>query len=124
MAFPDSDGFARGSDSGGFRVAPQGADLAHSAVCMGSLTLSKWIPESDGFGTGSVGFGWIRVDSWTLEMKSTNPAHLCMTLGGGGEAGEVLCHHTCRRSELDVHQRDCEFRPVPCEYCERDVAQR
>jgi len=48
----------------------------------------------------------------------------CRTLYAGGEAGEVLCHHTCRRSELDVHQRDCEFRPVPCEHCERDVAQR
>ena len=36
----------------------------------------------------------------------------------------MSCHHTCRRSELDIHQRDCDFRPIPCEHCERDVAQR
>ena len=47
--------------------------------------------------------------------------------GGGGEGGggkTQTCHHTCRRSELDIHRRDCEFRPIQCEYCERDVAQR
>jgi len=48
-------------DSGGFRAAPQGDFLAYFAVCMGILTPSKWIPDSDGFGRGSDsgGFGWI-----------------------------------------------------------------
>ena len=36
----------------------------------------------------------------------------------------MSCHHTCKRSELAIHQRDCDFRPITCEYCERDVAQR
>lgn len=47
---------------------------------------------------------------------------------GGGAAGAGVassqCHHTCRRTDLEVHQRDCDFRPTPCEHCERDVARR
>lgn len=48
----------------------------------------------------------------------------CGFVDDGGANGPVACHHTGRRSELAVHQRDCEFRPVPCQYCEQDVAQR
>jgi hypothetical protein len=46
MAVRDSDGFGfgRGSDSGGFRAAPQGISLRYLTFCMGILTLQKWVP--------------------------------------------------------------------------------
>ena len=53
MAFPDADGFGRGSDSAGFgRVpsSPAGIFLWYFTVCMGILTLQIWILDSDGFG--------------------------------------------------------------------------
>ena len=42
--------------------------MAYSAVCMGILTLSKWIPDSVE--------GRIRVDSWTPELESANPGKM------------------------------------------------
>ena len=41
--------------------SPAGIFWKYFAVYMGILTLSKWIPDSDGFGRGSDsgGFGWI-----------------------------------------------------------------
>ena len=53
MAFPDSDRFGGGSDSGGFvwiPSSPQRESLAYFAVCMGIMTLLKWITDSDRFG--------------------------------------------------------------------------
>ena len=47
------------ADSDGFRAAPQGDFLACFAVCMGILTLSNWIPDSDGFGTRSDSDGFL-----------------------------------------------------------------
>jgi hypothetical protein len=41
------------ADAGGIPAAPQGRCLPYFAVCMRILTLSKWIPDSDGFGRGS-----------------------------------------------------------------------
>jgi len=62
MAFLDSDGFGRGSDSGGFRAgAPQGVFLRYFTVCMGNLTLQNRIPDSDGFGRGSYSNGFGRI---------------------------------------------------------------
>ena len=48
-------------DSGGFRAAPQVICFAVFAVCVGILTLQKWVPDSDGFGreSDSDGFGRI-----------------------------------------------------------------
>jgi hypothetical protein len=49
------------TDSGGFRAAPQGISLRYCTVCVGILTLQKWVPDSDGFGRDldSDGFGRI-----------------------------------------------------------------
>jgi len=48
-------------DSRGFRAAQHGGVLAHFALCMGILTLSKWILDSKEFGrmSDSGGIGWI-----------------------------------------------------------------
>jgi len=54
-------GFGRIRWRVGFRAAPQGK----FAVCMGILTLQKWIPDSVE--------GRIRADSWTPELESANP---------------------------------------------------
>ena len=64
MAVRDSDGFGGGSDSDGFgRIpsSPAGVFLRYCTVCMGILTLQKWVPDSDGFGreSDSDGFGRI-----------------------------------------------------------------
>ena len=62
MGFPDSDGFGRGSDSGGFGWTPSSPAGDFFAVfynLYGHFVLQKWIPDSDGFGRGSDsgGFG-------------------------------------------------------------------
>jgi len=53
MAFPDSDGFGRGSDSGGLGRIPSSPAVHFFEVLyslyMGFLTLQNWIPDSDGF---------------------------------------------------------------------------
>jgi hypothetical protein len=57
MAFPDSDGFGRGSDSGGF-----GRMLGSPAgVFFWRHLQSVWILDSDGFGRGSDSDGFGRI---------------------------------------------------------------
>jgi hypothetical protein len=49
------------ADSGGFQAAPHGILLRYFTVCMGILTLEKWIPDSHGFGRGSDSDGFGRI---------------------------------------------------------------
>jgi len=99
MGFPDSDGFGRGSDSGGFEripSSPQEIFWRYFTVCMGILTpLQKCIPDSDGFGRGSDsgGFGWIpRPQNWNqpLQVETKHPA-------------DVECPPPPRRVCMSIH---------------------
>jgi hypothetical protein len=51
------------ADSGGCDAVPQRETLRNFTVCMDSLTLQKWVPDSDGVDGGSESgrFGWIPI---------------------------------------------------------------
>jgi hypothetical protein len=98
MGFPDSDAFGEGSESGGFGWIPSSPAwaaysnfLANFTACLGSLTLSQWIPSR----THSVE-GQIRVDLGgssdpELESASPDPAGrhgVRRRVGGGGRHGD------------------------------------
>jgi hypothetical protein len=80
MAFPDSDGFGRGSDSGGFgRIPSSPAGVLFCGILqssMGILTLQTCIPDSDGFGRGSDSDGFLNpkyVNHQTRRHTTPNP---------------------------------------------------
>ena len=96
MALSDSDGFGRGSDSGGFgwiTSSPAGTNFAVFYSLYGHFN-----PTGMDFRFGRirsrVGFGSIRVHSSTPEMESANP-------GGGGDVHSALRAPRC----LTVHLR-------------------
>jgi len=64
MAFPDSDGFGRGLDSGGFRRIPSSAAGDSFAVfysLCGDFDPTDMDSDSDGFGRGSDSDGFGRI---------------------------------------------------------------
>jgi hypothetical protein len=67
------------TDSGGFRAAPQGAFLAYFAFCMGILTLSKWVPDSDRFGRESDLDGFGRIPGPQIWKSPSQPDYACPT---------------------------------------------
>jgi len=61
------------ADSGGLRAAPQGISLRYCTVCMGILTLQKWVPDSDGFGRESDSDGFGRILGPQIWKSPTQP---------------------------------------------------
>jgi hypothetical protein len=75
LAFPDSDGSGRGSDSGGFRRIPSRPAGEHFAAFYSLYGHFDPTDMGPGFGRvrSRVGFEWIQADSWDPELESANP---------------------------------------------------